>query len=72
MVNICGKCKHFTRSETDKDGNFHYYCSKVYELFPPETSEDYAEGETQNQTPDLKLTFNSEICQYFEKNRRRS
>ena len=66
MVNICGKCKHFTRSETDKEGNFHHYCNKVYKLFPPE---DTAEG-TNLEVPDLRIKFNDEICQHYEKRRK--
>jgi len=63
MVNICGKCKHFTKSETDKDGNYHYYCSKPYE-----ESEPLAEGEIREiEIPELKLNFNDPICEYYEK-----
>ena len=66
MVNICVKFEHFTRSETDKNGNFHYYCNKPYENLKP-----LAEGETrEEEPPELKLKFNDEICQHYTKRRR--
>lgn len=64
MVNICGKCKYYTRSETDKEGNFHHYCSKPYERIGPQ-----AEGETV-EIPDLRLRFNDEICEHYEKRKK--
>ncbi|MBP3226499.1 MAG: hypothetical protein J6M08_06220 [Methanobrevibacter sp.] len=68
MFNVCGKCKYYTRSETDQQGNFIYYCSKVDEIYQPEP---LAEGEEPTEpVPTLKLRFNSEICEYFEKKRR--
>lgn len=68
MVNVCGKCKYYTRSETNQQGNYFHYCSKVDELYSPET---LADGETSDKpVPLLKLQFNSEKCEYFEKKRR--
>lgn len=66
MVNICGKCRHYTRSETDKEGNFHYYCNKPYENIKP-----LSEGETrEEEIPDLRLRFNDEICEHYEKRKK--
>lgn len=65
MVNICGKCQHYTRTETTKDGEYYYYCDKVNELFPSEQ----AEGET-SETPTLKVKFNDNACEHYQKNRR--
>lgn len=69
MVNVCGKCKYYTKTETDQEGNYYHYCSKVDELYSHRTSEP-AEGEIVEPVPTLKLRFNSEICEYFEKRRR--
>lgn len=65
MVNICGKCKHYARTETTKRGYFYHYCSKVNEIFPPEPQ---AEGEP-SEVPTLKVKFNDQACEYYEKNR---
>ena len=67
MVNICGKCKHFIKTETTNDGYFYHYCNKADELFPPQP--DAAEGET-SEVPTLKIKFNDAACQYYEKKRR--
>lgn len=67
MVNFCGKCKYYTRSETDQQGNFFHYCSKVDELYGNQPVADGAESEP---VPTLKLKLNSKICEYFEKKRR--
>lgn len=73
MVNICGKCKHFMRSETTNDGYFYHYCNKADELFPPQPEEsepqpDSAE-KTKHEVPILKIKFNDAACQYYEKRR---
>lgn len=65
MVNICGKCQHYMKTETTKDGEYYHYCDKVNELFPPEQ----AEGET-SETPTLKVKFNDNACEHYQKNRR--
>lgn len=65
MVNICGKCEHFMRTETDKNGYYYHYCDKANELFP---SEPQAEGET-SETPTLKVKFNDAACQHYKKRR---
>ena len=67
MVNICGKCQYYTRTETTTDGYFYHYCSKVDELFPPEPQPDGAEP---SETPTLKIKFNDTACQHYEINRR--
>ena len=67
MVNICGKCKHYTRTEITKDGEYYHYCNKVDEIFPSEPIED---GET-SETPTLKVKFNDAACEYYTKNRRK-
>lgn len=70
MVNICGKCRHFMRTETDHDGNYYHYCNKADELYgnepESEPQPDSAEG-THEERPTLKVKFNSEICEYYEK-----
>ena len=66
MVNICGKCKHFIKTETTNDGYFYHYCNKADELFPPQP--ESTEGET-SEVPTLKVKFNDAACQYYEKRR---
>ena len=69
MVNICGKCLYFMRSETTGDGDYYHYCGKVDELYPPEpdTCED---GEEIRETPKvLKIRFNDSVCEYYKKKR---
>ena len=66
MVNICGKCQSYTRTETDKNGNYYHYCSKVYEIFDPEPQ---AEGEPST-VPTLKVKFNETACEHYQKKRR--
>ena len=72
MVNICGKCKHFMRSETTNDGYFYHYCLKANELYgtesEPEPQPDSAEG-TKSEFRTLKIKFNDAACQYYEKRR---
>ena len=75
MVNICGKCEYFMRTEMDQQGNYYHYCGKADELFPPIEAEDgepeSQSGEPKNHNPTtLKLKFNDPICQYFKKKRR--
>jgi hypothetical protein len=65
MVNICGKCQHYTRTETTQDGHYYHYCDKVNEIFPQEQ----AEGEP-SEVPTLKVKFNDAACEYYEKKRR--
>lgn len=65
MVNICGKCKYYMKTETTHDGYYYHYCDKVNELFP---SEPQAEGET-TKTPTLKVKFNDPTCEHYEKRR---
>lgn len=67
MVNICGKCQYYTRTETTKDGEFYHYCDKVNELFP---SEPQPEGAEPSETPTLKVKFNDNACEHYQKNRR--
>ena len=64
MVRICGKCKHYMKSETTEDGQFHYYCDKADELYG--TQEDGATAMANI----LKIKFNDRACEYYEKNRR--
>ena len=78
MVNICGKCKHFIRTETDHDGNYYHYCNKADEIFPPtieydsvELHQEDMEIPVENFVPTLKVKFNDSACQYYEKNRRK-
>lgn len=78
MVNICGKCEYFMRTEMDQQGNYYHYCGKADELFPPMPDENIEDGapDTQDGEPKtrdptiLKLKFNDPICQYFKKKRR--
>lgn len=70
MVNICGKCKYFMRSETDEKGNFHHYCDKANELYGIEpTLDSEAEPTAENEIiePTLKVKFNDPICELYEK-----
>lgn len=77
MVNVCGKCEYYMRTEMDQQGNYYHYCGKADELLPmpDENIEDKApntqDGEPKNRNPTiLKLKFNDPICQYFTKKRR--
>ena len=66
MVNICGKCQYYTRTETTKDGEYYYYCDKVNEIYE---KKPLAEGET-SETPTLKVKFNDSACEYYEKRKK--
>lgn len=65
MVNVCGKCEYYQRTEMDQQGNYYNYCGKVDELF---SSEPLADGET-SETPTLKVNFNDAVCQHYKKRR---
>ena len=74
MVNVCGKCKYFERSETTQDGEYFYYCSKAEELFPLKEQPDTQDGEPQEDeqteaVPVLQLKFNDVICSFYTKKR---
>lgn len=71
MVNICGKCIHRIRSETDNDGNFHYYCEKADELYgtEPEKLMGPDSAEPKKILTTLRVKFNDSACQYYEKRR---
>lgn len=76
MVNICGKCEHFMRTETDKNGYYYHYCDKADELFPPTREYDSVklqqEGEeipVEDFVPTLKIKFNDAACQHYKKRR---
>ena len=64
MVNICGKCQYYMRTETTKDWEYYYYCDKVNELFP---SEPQPEGAEPSETPTLKIKFNDTACEHYTK-----
>ena len=66
MVIICGKCKHFIKTETTNDGYFYHYCNKADELFS--FCRFGLWGET-SEVPTLKVKFNDTVCQYYEKRR---
>lgn len=70
MVNICGKCKHFKKTETRQDGTFYHYCDKADELYgitlEPESAEPQPDTDVK-EIPTLKIKFNDPICQYYEK-----
>ena len=69
MVNICGKCQYYTRTETTKDGYYYHYCDKADELFPPESEPQPDAAEGTRFLPTLKVKFNDTACQYYEKRR---
>jgi len=65
MVNICGKCQSYTRTETTNTGLYYHYCCKVDEIFDQEPQ---AEGEPSN-VPTLKVKFNDPACEHYQKRR---
>ena len=67
MVNICGKCKHFMKTETTNDGYFYHYCAKADELYGNEPTSETAEGDEIFDAPTLKVKFNDPICELYEK-----
>lgn len=70
MVNICGKCQHYKKTETTNNGEHYHYCDKVNELFPPEPQPDSNEVTIDVEIPTLKVKFNDQACEHYEKRKK--